>query len=98
MEDYKASIKAEILKQLAPVKNRADDLVNVLRIRRSHLEGSPPYKLDHVIDKWLDEAYDADRYGPPCWDSLIVAVADVNGGANKALAKRLAGIYKGIVY
>ena len=92
-EEAFTDTKAEILDQLKQIKDRTNDMVNALRIKRSTLPHDRPLKMDDVISAWLNQSYNTTKYGRPCWNSLIIAVADDNGGANKALANRLAKAY-----
>ena len=78
--------------QLKQIRHRADDMANALRLRKSSLPS--PFKMNDVVDCWLKRNYNVAKWGNPCWDSLITAVADDNGGANKALANKLANIYR----
>ena len=67
--------------------------------------GLPPQELDtirmtyaqdisqafsEVLLTWLRQRYNTDKYGPPTWQRLVVAVDSHAGGNNHALAKIIA--------
>lgn len=51
--------------------------------------------LTEVLNTWLKQAYDVEKYGCPSWRSLARAVDNDAGGRNSALANKIAadGIY-----
>ena len=51
--------------------------------------------LGQVIDTWLAQGYDTDRYGMPSWRKLVNAVASPAGGNNHLLAKKIAEDHPG---
>ena len=53
--------------------------------------------LGRVIQTWLEQSYNVDRFGLPSWRSLVKAVDSHTGGDNHVLAKKIASKYKGIV-
>lgn len=55
--------------------------------------GDPSRCLDEVIDNWLKQNYNCDKFGLPSWRRLVSAVADDSGGKNRALAKTIAKKY-----
>ena len=70
-------------------------MADALQIRRSSLPQGP--KMSDVIDSWLKQSYNVTYYGQPCWNTLVIAVADDNGGAHRQLANRLAQKYTGTI-
>ena len=52
--------------------------------------GIPAQCLSIVIDKWIRQDYNHERYGPSSWRRLVVAVESSIGGQNGALAKKIA--------
>ena len=90
-EDVLTDTMSEILDRLTLIKHKADDMATALRITRSVLP--QPFNMKDVIHAWLNASYNVGRHGPPCWATLVKAVADDNGGANKALASRIAKMY-----
>ena len=66
---------------LSPADVREIDLAN---------RGDPSRCLDGVIEKWLAQNYEWQKFGLPTWRKLVSAVADKSGGKNTALAKRIA--------
>ena len=63
----------------------------------SIIDGIRKEKLDHagslskVIDNWLvKKNYNVERFGEPCWKTLVEAVENPGGGNNRALAIKIA--------
>lgn len=81
-----------ILDEIKSLRHRAEHLATSMRLKPHSLPKNP--ELRDVIDAWLRGQYNTARHGPPTWRLLIEKVADDNGGANKALAKRLASKYQ----
>lgn len=46
-----------------------------------------------IIEHWLAQDYDVPRYGKPTWKSLVMAVANKNGGNNVAVAMKLTDMH-----
>ena len=53
--------------------------------------------LGRVIQTWLEQSYNVDRFDLPSWRSLVKVVDSHTGGDNHALAKKIASKHKGIV-
>ena len=51
--------------------------------------------LEQVINLWLQQNYNFDKYGVPSWRKLVVAVESQSGGKNRALAKKIAAEHPG---
>ena len=54
--------------------------------------------LQAVLVVWLSKNYDVEKHGPPSWRTLVKAVADPIGGANTALALKIAENHPGTMY
>ena len=65
---------------LSPAHVREIDLAN---------RGDPSRCLDGVIEKWLNQDYNYNKFGEPSWKKLVAAVADSSGGKNTALARKI---------
>ena len=46
--------------------------------------------LEDILLLWLDQKYDADRYGYPTWRMLVAAIDKETSGNDHELAKRIA--------
>ena len=46
--------------------------------------------LQDVLLLWLNQKYDAEKYGRPTWRMLVTAVDKETGGNNHELAKKIA--------
>ena len=57
--------------------------------------GCPRDCLQEVIVRWLRKVHNVERYDPPTWKTLVMAVADKAGGENPALAEQIANKHKG---
>ena len=65
-------------------------------IRRGSL-GDLKQALGQVINTWLKQSYNHNRFGLPSWRSLVKAIDSHAGGSNHALAKKIASRHKGTV-
>ena len=54
--------------------------------------------LEAVLVAWLSKTYNIEKHGHPSWRTLVKAVADPIGGANVALALKIAEKHPGKVY
>ena len=54
--------------------------------------------LEAVLLAWLSKSYNVEKHGPPSWRTLVKAVADRNGGADVALALKIAKNHPGKIY
>ena len=50
--------------------------------------------LTQVLTHWLKKNYDTQKYGVPSWRLLCAAAASPIGGANPALAEKIASDHK----
>ncbi len=48
-----------------------------------------------VVEEWLMENYNTEKFGPPTWKMLVKVVANPNGGNNNSLAKKIANEHPG---
>ena len=51
-----------------------------------------------VILTWLQQEYDVNKHGKPSWRKLLECIGSPAGGANPALAMRLAADHSGITF
>ena len=51
--------------------------------------------LEAVLFAWLSKSYNVEKHGPPSWRTLVKAVADRIGGADVALALKIAKNHPG---
>lgn len=63
-------------------------------IAKTH-SNNPEDCLLAVVEEWLKENYNVQKYGHPSWRVLVEAVADSIGGANPALAHSIAAKHSG---
>ena len=54
--------------------------------------------LESVLVVWLSKNYNVEKRGPPSWRTLVKAVADPIGGADVALALKIANNHPGKMY
>ena len=47
-----------------------------------------------MVTDWLEKNYNVKKFGPPTWKSLVEAVGHRAGGANMALAEKIAKSHK----
>ena len=64
------------------------------KICKDNLCGSEA-ALGQVIDAWLAQQYDTERFGEPSWRRLVSAVASPAGGNNASLALEIAEDHPG---
>ena len=57
--------------------------------------GDVDQAFQKVLLTWLRQEYDVKRHGPPSWRKLLECIGIPSGGANLALAKRLAPLHPG---
>ena len=54
----------------------------------------PPACLPWMVMEWLMRNYDFQKFGEPTWQQLVEAVGHPAGGANTALARKIAKRHK----
>ena len=47
-----------------------------------------------MVTDWLEKNYNVKKFGPPTWKSLVDAAGHPAGGANMALAEKIAKSHK----
>ena len=72
-----------------------------LRLKPNILDGidtqyssNPADCLTYTLIEWLERNYNVKKFGEPTWQVLVKAVGDPAGGANRALARKLARKHK----
>ena len=61
-------------------------------ISSKHASDAKEY-LSDMLRAWLQQCYDAERFGQPSWKLLCQAIHNHVGGNNPALAKKIAKKY-----
>ena len=56
--------------------------------------GNPTACLIATLKEWLNRNYNVKRFGEPTWQRLVEAVSHPAGGANVALATKIAENHK----
>ena len=51
--------------------------------------GDPSRCLDGVLEKWLNQDYNWEKFGLPTWKALVAAVESRSGGRDAALGKKI---------
>ena len=67
---------------------------DLLRAIEADCRDDPTACLTSVITMWLKGKHNVERFGLPTWRQLVEAVGHRAGGANKALAERIAKNHK----
>ena len=67
---------------------------DVLETINLQCSGDPCECLLSMLNKWLKRNYDVKKFGEPTWQRLVEAVAHPAGGADMALAKKIAMRHK----
>ena len=69
---------------------------DVLDTVQAENPGNPTACLSVTLIKWLNRNYNVKKFGEPTWQRLVEAVSHPAGGANVALAARIAENHKSI--
>ena len=87
----------DILDELKSIQEQCFNIGTRLKLKPNIIEGIRKDKLDHaeslskVVDNWLiKKNYKVERFGEPCWKTLVEAVENSGGGNHKALAIEIA--------
>ena len=87
----------DVLDELRDVQAQCFNIGTRLKLRPNIIEGIENDKLDHarslrkVINNWLIKRnYNVERFGEPCWKTLVQAVENPGGGNDRALAIKIA--------
>eukprot|EP00731_Ephydatia_muelleri_P008622 Em0004g960a len=91
----------DVRKEVATLTGLWDGMALCLGLTKDHVReidlayrGDPSRCLDDVIERWLNQNYNWEKFGVPSWRGLVTAVADGSGGKNPALAKKIAEKHK----
>ena len=64
-----------------------------LRAIQSTYERHADQALSEVVVLWLQQKYNFEKFGPPTWRQLVIAIDSEAGGDSHALAKKVASKY-----
>ena len=67
---------------------------DVLESINARYSGDPRACLSFMVMEWLKRNYDTRQFGEPTWRKLVEAVAHPAGGADKAVARKIARRHK----
>ena len=88
-------------RELNPLAAQWKSIGIALRLKPNELEiiqagnnGDPIACLTLTVTKWLKRNYNVGMFGEPTWQWLVEAVSDPAGGANMALARKIARRHK----
>ena len=101
----------DVQSELNPVASKWKSMGLALRLKPDILEtieaaktGNPTACLIATIKEWLNSNYNVKKFGEPTWQHLVKAVSHPAGGANVALATKIAenhkarGMYSGYAF
>ena len=87
----------DVLDELRDVQEQCFKIGTRLKLMPNIIEGIRKEKLDHaeslskVVENWLiKKNYNVQRFGVPCWKTLVEAVQNPGGGNHKGLAIEIA--------
>ena len=87
----------DVLDELKDVQMLCFNIGLRLKLMPSTIDAIRRENLDHtqsmskVIESWLiKKLYNVERFGEPCWQTLVEAVESPAGGNHKALAIKIA--------
>ena len=91
----------DVQSELIPVAANWRNIGIALRLKPDILEninarysGDPRACLSFMVMEWLRRNYDTQQFGEPTWRKLVEAVAHPAGGADKAVARKIAERHK----
>ena len=87
--DKVVHLKARYYQLGIALKLRLSDL----RAIQSTHEHRADQALSEVVVLWLQQKYNVEKFGPPTWQQLVMAIDSEAGGDNHALAKEIASKY-----
>ena len=67
---------------------------NILDRIQAEKSGEPSACLTSVVTEWLKKNYNVNKFGEPTWQRLVEAVGHPAGGADMALARKIARNHK----
>ena len=89
----------DVLEAVVPIQSAYYALGRSLRLRTADLrsilevypnESDAEQALYDILELWLQQKYNVERFGPPTWRMLVEAVDRKAGGNNHELAKKIA--------
>ena len=86
----------DIKRELSNVAHKWKDIGLALRLHPDKLEmieadcHDSRSCLRKTLTEWLKKSYNTTRFGQPSWKLLVAAVADKDGGNDRALAENIA--------
>ena len=85
------------MNELSPLEARYFDIGMGLRLSEDDLDSieesfhhNPRRALTKVVLAWLQKKYNVQKFGPPTWRMLVIAVNSPAGGNDHHLAKKIA--------
>ena len=87
------------MEEVISIQSKFYDLGRSLRLKIHDLkriceaypnESDSERALEDVLLLWLDQKYDAEKYGRPTWRMLVTAVDKETGGNDHELARMIA--------
>ena len=91
----------DVQSELNPVASNWKRIGLALRLKHDALEniqaanpGNPTACLTVTLKEWFNKAYNIKKFGEPTWQHLVEAVSHPVGGANVALATKIAENHK----
>ena len=88
------------MSELNPVSAQWRSIGIALRLSTSFMDNigaknsDPRTCLSSVVTEWLKRNYKVERFGEPTWQWLVKAVGNQAGGADMALARKIARRHK----
>ena len=87
----------DVMKEVLVIKSNYFGLGRALRLPAGKLSGirkacrdDAELALNDVLNLWLQQGYNVERFGLPTWRMLVMAVDDPAGGNAQDIAKRIA--------
>ena len=91
----------DVQSELIPVATNWRNIGLALRLKHKILDGIQAENSDDatvcltlMVRDWLMRNYNVKRFGEPTWQNLVEAVGHPAGGANMALARKIARKHK----
>ena len=91
----------DVQSELNPISSCWKSVGLALRLKHDVLEtiqagnpGNPTACLTVTLKEWLNQNYNVKKFGEPTWQHLVEAVNHPVGGANVALATKIARNHK----
>ncbi len=86
---------------LTTVQSRYYEIGTQLHLRaldaiRKNSSTDTTIAMGEVVEEWLKENYNTEKFGHPSWKMLVEVVANPNGGNNNYLAKKIAREHPGL--